>query len=179
MGFLTNIEDALLTYYNNYFDGVPMIPDYDNGPEPVGNYGVVGLTVLNQLNRGSRSTWSSGEETLTERFKQDFRILATITFYGNSCYDNAFDAQSIIKMSEAMDRLYQDNCLSIVDSSDVRRIPELRDTKYIQRASFDLTLLTSYENLSDIDWFNIVGYTGNYPEAGIQYSEYVPNQPPT
>lgn len=177
MSFLTNMENALLMFYNDYFDNVPMIPDYDNGPEPIGDYGVVGITVLNQLNKGSRSTSSKGTGALEESLKQDFRALVTITFYGDSCYDNAFEAQSIIKMSEALDKLYNENYLSIVDSTDVRRIPELRDTKYIQRATFDLTILTAYENLSDIDWFNIVGYQANYPDAGIQYNEYVPNQP--
>lgn len=174
--FLTNIENALLKLYNGHFT-IPIIPDYDNGPEPVGDYGVVGLTVINQLNRGSRSTASSSANTLTERFKQDFRVLATVTFYGNSCYDNAFEAQSIIKMSEALADLFYEDCLTVIDSSDIRRIPELRDTKYIQRASFDLTLMTSYENLSDIDWFNTVGYEANYPQQGIQSDNEVSYNP--
>lgn len=172
--FLRNVEDALTGLLNKRFD-IPIIPDFDNGPEPQGEYGVFGITTINQVNRGQRSTWSSSSNVLTERFKIDFRILATVSFYGDGAYQNSFDAYAALMNMDSLNDLYHDSCISIVDATSIRRIPELRDTKYIDRATFDITMLIGFENLTDVDWFNIVGYEASFPPSNIQYQDYVPD----
>jgi hypothetical protein len=172
---IENISLALRTVLNERFD-ILFIPDYDNGNEPVDDYATVGVTIVNQVHQ-SDSNYIVRTDTITERLKQDFRVLVTLTFYGNSAYNMAFQTQAALKMSEIKQKLFYENCLSIMDVTNIRRVPELRETKYIQRATFDATILTSYEQLSDIDWFNIVGYSADYKDTDIQYTTYVPQEP--
>ena len=174
--FMKNIEDVILEELNNRMD-IPIILDFQNSPEPDDDYGVFGLTLLNQLNRSVMST-TSQNSNLIELLKQDFRVLGTMTFYGNSCYDKAFEAQAIFRRAEVQSSLFLSHCISFIDSTSIRRVPELRDTKYRQRATFDVTLLIAYENREEIDWFNKVGYQANFPNhPDFNYEDYVPENP--
>ncbi|MBG23653.1 MAG: hypothetical protein CMF22_10045 [Idiomarinaceae bacterium] len=158
--FLQNIEDAILVTMNDYFN-IPVILEHQGGPEPTGDYGVFGLLTFNKVNRNKYNSYKSGAD-FKERIQQDYYITATLRFYGDSCYDNAFEAQSVLQLKSTQEELYTFNCISILDITNVRRLPELRDTGYIQKASFDINMLVGYEFVRDVDWFDTVSYEGEY-----------------
>lgn len=158
--FITDIEDAFLTELNTSLN-IPVIIDFQGGPEPEGDYGVLGITTFNKLHRDSNHFYDT-TDGFKERLKQDYNILLTASFYGNSAYDNAFEAQATLSYNDVIERFYTNNNISIVDITQLRRIPELRDTGYIQRATFDIEILIGFESVIDIDWFDTVDWTGEY-----------------
>ena len=160
--FITNIEDALLTVLNNYFT-IPVINDYQGGPEPQGDYGVFGITTANKIHRDNDSSYST-VDGFEERIKQDYEVVTTLRFYGDSCYDNAFEAQAVLQLRSTQEDLHYNNCISVIDVTNVRRMPELRDTDYIQKASFDLNLLIGFEFIRDADYFDTVNYNSQLDE---------------
>lgn len=158
--FITAIEDAFLTILNDYFN-TPIILDYQSGPEPTGDYGVLGISTFNKVHRNTNNFYKT-DTGFEERIKQDYEITLTVKFYGNSCYDNAFEAQASLQMIDTQDQLFTFNCISSPEITSIRRIPELRDTGYIQKASFDVTFLTAFEQVREVDWFDTVEYSGEY-----------------
>jgi len=158
--FITNIENALLTVLNDYFT-IPIILDYQGGDEPQGDYGVFGITTANKIHRDNDSSYST-VDGFEERIKQDYEVVTTLRFYGDTCYDNAFEAQAILQMRNTQEELHYNNCISVIDVNSIRRMPELRDTDYIQKASFDLNLLIGFEFIREVDWFDTVIWAGDF-----------------
>lgn len=160
MSFFSDIEDSLLTTLNSVLT-IPVIADAENGPEPSGDYGLVRLAAADKLHRNAVQTYPT-DDGMVERVKQDFLVRLTITFYGDSAYDNAFESQAILASRVVQEELFATGNLSYADITSVRRIPERRDTGLIQRASYDIKFLTGFEYIRTIDWFDKVSYSGKY-----------------
>lgn len=165
MAFVRDIEDAFLTELNNSLN-IPVIIDYGGGTEPTSDYGVLGITTFNKLHRDTRNSYKLPDGSFKERLKQDYEILMTFSFYGESCYEKSFEAQALLSSVDVLESFYTFNNISIVDITSLRRIPELRETGYIQRVTFDLNMLVGYEFIRDVDWFDTVSYEGDF-EDGI------------
>lgn len=159
--FKTNAEDALLTLLNTELD-IPVILGHENGPEPEGDYGVIYITQYTNLHRDSNHTYSSGPDTLTELTKQTMVVQFTCMFYGDTCFENAFKANGLFKSRMIQENLYWENDLALQQITQIRNIPELRETQFIPKASFDVSFLTCFQFEQDIDWFDTASYEGNY-----------------
>ena len=160
--FITAIEDAFLTRLNTRFSPTPVIIDYGGGPEPTGDYGVLGITTANKIHRDSHHFYDSGT-TFDEKIKQDYEVVLTVKFYGDTCYDNAFEAQGYLQQRNTQEDFHYNDDISIIDVTNVRRIPELRDTGYVQKASFDINLLIGFEQVqADVDYFDTVEFSGTF-----------------
>jgi len=161
--FITDMEDALYQVVSSNLN-IPVIFDYSNGPEPTVDCCVLGMTLLTKLNRDSKYFYST-PTGFEEQLKQDYEVMFTFRFYGDSCYDNAMKIQAILSMNTTQQNLHYYNDISVVDITQIRRIPELRETQYIQKASFDMNLLIGFDYIQDIDWFNTVSYEGDYKDS--------------
>lgn len=162
MAFVSDMEGAFLTELNTQFT-IPVILDYQGGPEPSGNYGVFGITTLNKVNRDNHNFYTdTSDGVFKERMKQDYEILYTLAFYGDDCYDNAMKAQALFSTRDVQSRFHYDHDISIIDVTSLRRIPELRDTGYIQRITFDLNALIGFEFISESDYYDTVEYISTY-----------------
>lgn len=161
MSFVKNILDTFTYNLNLHFTDIPIIKNYQGAPEPKGDYGALGLTTFTKLNRDSSQSYKT-DTGFEERVKQEWNVLLTLDFYGDSCYDNAFEASAWLASRDTQEILQQEGCMSILDVQGIRRIPELRDTGYIERASLDFNILIGHENIREVDWFDTVGYSGEY-----------------
>lgn len=170
MNFLRDIEDSLLLLLNDEMS-VPVIIDYSNGPEPKNDYGVLGLTINEPLHRSSVRSEPTAIG-LEEVIRQDFLLRFTIRFYGDTCYDNAFLSQAVLKSRAIQDYLYGNAHISYAGAESIRRFPEPRKTGYIQRALYDIKFLAGYEYKRTVDWFNTVSYESEYtdPNGDVAYS---------
>lgn len=162
--FLEDIEDAFHTLLNEHFS-VNIIKDYENKPEPKGDYGVFGITLFNKLHRDENEYYKT-PSSMFESVKQEFQVSMTFRFYGKSCYSLAFEAQALLQALHVQERLFYDHCISNPSITNIRRIPEKRDTIYKDKASFDLECFIGFEHDFEIDWFDTVVYEGVYKEQG-------------
>lgn len=161
MSFVQNIHDTLIYNLNQKFTTIPIIKNFESAPEPTGDYGVLGITTFTKFSRDSSQSY----KTVTgfeERVKQEWNVLITLDFYGDSCYDNAFTASAWLSSRDTQEILQKEGCLTILDVQGIRRIPELRDTGYIQRTSLDFNVLIAQETITQVDWFDTVTYSGQY-----------------
>lgn len=157
MSFIDHIQHTLLFNLNSDFD-IPIIQNYQSAPEPQGDYAALGVTTVNKLNRDTSNFYKT-DEGFAERVKQEWRVLLSLDFYGNSAYDNAFKASSWLASRTNRETLQQE-CMSVIDVDSVRRIPELRDTGYIQRCSLDFSVLAAQTTTTEVDWFETVRWKG-------------------
>src|SRR5690606_37698353 len=162
MGFVSDFEDAFLIELNNAFP-ITIILDYQGGREQTREYGVIGITTFNKLHR-DKNHFNKTVDGFEEKLNQDYNILLTVSFYGPNAYDNAFEAQALFSYEDVIEGFYETNNISIVDITQVRRMTDLRDTGYIQRATFDIETLTAFESTLDIDWFDSVRWKGRFED---------------
>lgn len=160
MPFLTDIEDTFLTELNNFLT-IPVILDFQSAPEPQGDYGVFGVTTFTKLTRDS-SRFYKTDTGFEESVRQEWNVLVTLSFYGDSCYENAFKVSAWLSSRATQEVLQQEGCMSILDVQGIRRIPELRDTGYVQRVTLDFNVLITQETINEVDWFDTVTYSGEY-----------------
>jgi len=163
MSFIRGVENAFLGRLREYVEPLEFIPDYGGGPEPKGDYGVFGITLLNKINE-NHNHYLKTDDGYKESILQDFEILSTITFYGDSCYENALETQAYLQMRDTQEDFYYNDGLSVIGTTSVSRSPELRETGYINKASYTLNMLTRYKLERDIDWFDTIEHTANYKD---------------
>ena len=159
MSLVKGIHDTLLFNLNTHFTEIPVIKNYQGYPEPNSDYGVLGVTTFTKLNRDSSQSYKT-DTGFEERVKQEWNVLLTLDFYGDSCYDNAFEASAWLASRDTQEILQQEGCMSIIDVQGIRRIPEMRDTGYIERASLDFNILIGHESIRQVDWFDTVRWEG-------------------
>lgn len=150
-----------LVYQLNQSSSIPFIKDYGNAPEPTGSYCAVGVTTMNKLGRDTVQSYPT-ETGFEERIKQDYNVLFTFSFYGDDAFERAFETQSTLSSRGFNEDLYSLGCLSLTDATTVQRVPELRDTGFINKAVFDINVLIGFEHKSEVDWFDTVSYDGDY-----------------
>lgn len=180
MAFIADIEDNLLETLNDELK-IPVIAEFEDGPEPKGDYASLRYITSDQLDRSS-SYFNKTESGFTECIRQNFLIRFNLKFFGDSCHENAFISQAILKTNTIQEHLFGISNLSYIESTAMQNIPELRDTGYIQRAIFDVKFLSGFEYTKNIDWFNTVSYEGKYvtPDGSLVLTEnhtISPNNP--
>jgi hypothetical protein len=167
MAFIRDIEDALLTLLNSELN-IPVKIAHDGSPEPVGDYAALSFTAADKIHRNTINSYET-TEGFVERLKQDFLVRFNLRFYGDSCYNNAFESQAILGTRSIQEELYTFSSLSFIEGTSIQNIPELRETRYIQRALYDFKVLTGFEYTRLTDWFDKVSYEGEYitPDGGV------------
>lgn len=158
MGVMKQVQEGFREVIIDVVD-VPVVFDYQGGPEPVGEYGTVGLRTLVEVGDSESHSHAEGEK-LFEVTKQLFLGSVTISFLGDNSYDNAMAAQARLKSRHAQYNLYQERQVAVKDVQVLRRDPEQRETKYIEKTLFTVTFYTATETSYDIDWFDSVDISG-------------------
>ena len=161
MSFVSDIDYAFRDFLNANLN-IIVKRDFDNGPEPTGDYGVVGITTINKLDRDGHHFFDDPVDGFQETIRQNYDVTLTFSFYGDSCYDNAFESQALLQLRNTQEDFHYNNNISIVDVNSIQRIPELRETVYIQRATFDIICLVGFEYKATSDYFDTVNWTGEY-----------------
>jgi hypothetical protein len=159
MSLIQHIEDSFYQAITEYVT-VPVIIDYQGGPEPVGDYGVISVDILNE-ERKAESHTKLVDDTLVEVTKESYRGMINIRFYGASSYENALKVRGSMNSRDRAGWFFSNKQIGIQQAGNLRRSPEIRDTGVIQKAIFPVFFFISYEHENEIDWFN---------EVGVEYS---------
>lgn len=165
MSLIQHIEDSFYQAIVNYVT-VPVIIDYQGGPEPVGDYGVISVDILNE-ERKAESHSKVTEATLIETTRETYRGMINIRFYGDSSYENALKVRGAMNSRDRAGWFFSNKQIGIQQAGNLRRSPEIRDTGVIQKAIFPVFFFISYEHENEIDWFDTVGYEGEVTGASV------------
>lgn len=130
-----------------------VIWNYQNGTEPSSPY--IGLHVLAQDQVGREEYSSYADETSTTdvydiKIRAIYEVTLQVNFYGSTAGDLSQKFYHNINSPYYWETLDKHN-LSIMRKTSVRNIPQLRDTKWVDGFSFDLTLSYAYDSRQVID----------------------------
>lgn len=161
--FLEVAEEGVRRLLNANLD-IYVIPDYDGNPEPVDNYGTVGIATATPIPM-DHNTSSTVDSEFKEINVKAYQVVLDINFYGPSASSYAAEALAVFGSPSQRANLHYSWGLGYVRSSGVRRIPELRETVFLPRFSFDATFTISQESIRTLDWFDTVEYEGIYEDV--------------
>ena len=114
-----------------------VIFSHQEGTEPVGTYCSLYLLSLDQVGKTSATTRLSTEQDL--EFSAPYEATVQVSFIGKDAPSICYS--SYMRLANALlNREYSQGFnLSILDKTPIRRIPQKRDTKWVEICSFDLT----------------------------------------
>lgn len=156
-----NAAQSLRIILNSNID-VIVIPDYDANPEPQGTYGTLGVSFFNQISREQNSTDTSPVDALNETLATDYEVTFDVNFYGKDASIKAMDAHSVFGFNSVKGDLHYTYGLGFMRIGNIRRVPELRSSRYVPRYTFDVTFTANHEAIRQIDYFDTVDYQGDY-----------------
>lgn len=165
MSLIQHIEDSFYQAVTQYVT-VPIIIDYQGGPEPTGDYGVISVDILNEERKAESHSKVTGT-TLIETTRETYRGMINIRFYGDSSYENALKVRGAMNSRDRAGWFFSNKQIGIQQAGNLRRSPEIRDTGVIQKAIFPVFFFISYEHENEIDWFDTVGYEGEVTGASV------------
>ena len=119
------------------YPNTPVIYDHESGGELKGTYSTVYLLNLEQVGRTSTSTrLNTGFEYF---YETPYEATVQYSFYGKDAPSVAYSSHMRMANSVLNRETSQASNMSIVRKSPVRRIPQKRETKYVEMCTYDVT----------------------------------------
>lgn len=120
-----------------------------SGTEPTIPYVVIQIIKVNQEGRTSYSTSANDTENLT--IVNHYRISAQFSFIGTLAGDMGYDFNNAINNNVVMWEAFQKYNLTPVEKSVLRRVPALRDTKWIEYENLDVVFTYAVKTTQAVD----------------------------
>lgn len=139
MSLYDDITSALYTSNKLFFPSNELIFSHQGGPEPNGSY--VGLNILrtDKIGMEDESTYASPTPTITSR--NVYEVTVRYMFIGKDSGNLAYDFEAAISNPASRFNFGYSN-LAVMRCSEVRRVPEKRDTTWVD--FFTLDVVFSY-----------------------------------
>lgn len=150
----TALREGTLVVLNDYFPTAAsknsgIIYSHTNGTEPNKPYVVIQMGSLKQVDRTSYSTFADSQENLT--IINHYEIMAQFSFVGSLAGDMAFDFQNAVSNNVVMWEAFQKFNLAPIRKSTLRRVPALRETKWIEYQNLDVTFSYAVKTTQKVD----------------------------
>lgn len=158
MSIYSEVRQALrkgtLVVLADYFPTVTaqnsgIIFSHTSGAEPSTPYVVIQIVKTIQEGRTSYSTYAGAAEKLT--IVNHYRITAQFSFIGTTAGDMAYDFDNAIFNNTVMREAFQTLNLVAVEKSNIRRVPALRDTKWIEYENLDVVFTYAVKTTQAVD----------------------------
>lgn len=147
MSYYTQLEDALYTVCAKVFDGRlatnKIMFDNSNAPEPDGDFLLIGIRDVRSLSQFSQAT-TVDEATNTLRHRKVYQVLVDFNAYGDDAYDNASRLEAQFETEDLRNTLW-DLGISVKIVGAMQRIPDLRETQYVNRGLIQVRFYFGYE----------------------------------
>lgn len=136
------------------YPNVLIINSHESGNEPTGTYGVCNILRTRKTGLASSSTLASSEDDVAYNLQVSipYECVVQYSFVGSDAGDLALYS-SMRLGSSPLNREYSSQFnLKIMEVSDPRRLPQKRDTKWVDQHTFDVrySMVLSYNQAVDI-----------------------------
>lgn len=143
-----------------------VIFSHGGGLEPSSNYCVINILENRQKGRASESTRTRQKEggTWEEQmlpFTVFYYAKVQFSFIGKDALDLGMEFHNNVTNNRQAIEAYQYKSLSPVNKTDLKRLPKLRETDYVETTVFDLDFGYSVQRYQDINWVEYIVVNGN------------------
>jgi hypothetical protein len=143
----------------------PVNYSHDNGPEPSSTYASLYILSLEQVGRTQSTSRLSTDLDL--EFQSPYNCTAQISFVGNDSTSIAYSSHMRLANAVLNREFSQFRNLSITSKTNIRRIPQKRDTQWVEICSFDITFFFISSFKQTIGAINQVVYEDPITEVEI------------
>lgn len=157
-----NLYDTLRTaLYNSskvYFPSNELIHSHQGGQEPRGTYCSINILNVDKIGMQDQSTYASGTPEL--RITNHYEVIVRYMFVGREAGDVAYEFESSIDHPAARFAFGTEN-LAIMRKSEVNRVPEKRDTTWVNNFTLDVVFSYAVYNTQSIEIIENVSWNEN------------------
>lgn len=144
-----------------------------SGSEPSTPYVVIQIVQVIQQGRTSYSSAATdAEEELT--IINHYKISVQFSFIGSTGGDMAYDFNNAVNNNVVMWEAFQKYNLSPVEKTPLRRVPVLRDTKWIEYENLDVVFTYAVKSTQAVDIVEQVVIKYAEDESDTEETLYVP-----
>lgn len=138
MNVFTELENKLYALVAPIFPDATIVIANQDGQEPSGSYGVIDVTSVDQVGREYRPTHSSISGQIVIR--SEYSCITTFRFIGPSAGDLAFNFSASLDKPTTRE-LFDKQGIAIMQKGVMRRIPQKRETQWVNYFSMDVTMM--------------------------------------
>ena len=159
MNLYEQLESSLYDVTSRLVPATTVIFSHEGGEEPRGTYISVNVLDNNRVGREYDSFDTQGADpTMSSRTERE--VLVRFLFIGQDAGDKAYEMEAKLHNEATRFILYPNN-LAVMRISEVRRVPELRDTKWIPYFVLDITFSYATTIDMDIDTIEYISWESN------------------
>jgi hypothetical protein len=141
-----------------------IIFDRTGGLEPNGDYCVINIIKNRQKGRASEATRTRQGETYLQQmlpFTVFYYAEVQFSFIGKNALELGMEFHNNVSNNRQVIEAYQYKSLSPVNKSDLKRLPKLRETDWVESSVMDLDFGYSVQRYQDINWVEYIVVNGN------------------
>lgn len=166
MNLQTAIEDGLYDSVRQILDhlgrdGVKIVFANQGGTEPKETYCLLNIIEQSRVGRVQETVGSPMHLESENWYTNYYTLSVQVSFIGSQSGDVMFDFADSVFSSRQCIEFWQKRYLGPLTHSSVRRIPQLRDTKWVENYNIDLKLSCAVQSHETIDWIEYFTYSGN------------------
>ena len=150
------VIQSLIEYFpDTTSQNAGIIFSHVNGSEPVNPYVVINVLGIEQIGKHSTSTLADPTQNILN-IRVSYEITVQFSFCGSTAGDMAQSFTQRINNNpfsfEALDR----EKLSVMRKSNIRRIPQKRDTQWVEYFNQDVVFTYTINTEQPVDWVEAV-----------------------
>lgn len=148
------LESSLYNSITQIIKNNPVIFSHQGKPEPKGTYCGINILRLNQVGREYEPTYVGEIEGTPDSYEIDSRheyeAIVRFMFVGKDAGSLAHDVDTLID-NQASRFYFGTENLAVMRRSEVRRVPQKRDTTWVENFTLDVTFSYAVETAQPID----------------------------
>lgn len=140
-----------------------VIFSHNGGLEPDGNYCVINIIDNKQSGRASEATYTKQGATWEDQslaFTVFYYAKVQFSFIGKDALDIGMEFHHNVTNNRQAIEAYQYKALSPVNKTDLKRLPKLRETDWVETAVLDIDFGYSVQRYQDINWVEYIVVNG-------------------
>ena len=155
MSFYSDLENALYDGTANSLillghTTTPVVFSNEGGVEPAETFCVINILRSQAIGRAFESTAIDPLVGLV--YTQQYEITVRFSFFGSTSGEVSYDFFENINKNRLVRNKFQEHGISPVRKTDVRRVPQLRTTTWVDSFNLDVTFGFNYKSTQLVDW---------------------------
>ena len=153
MNIYDSVKQAVYTSCKKLLPDVKLIHSHQGGQEPKGSYCALNILKADKIGMECESTFASPDQTI--KSVSVYEVTIRFMFVGNDSGNLAYSFETVADNPAA--RFYfGTESLAVMRKGEVRRVPEKRDTTWVDSFTLDVVFSYAIETILPIETIDTV-----------------------
>lgn len=158
MNLYDSLKSALYTATKTYIPDNELIHSHQGGQEPKGSYCVINILNTDRIGMSEQSSYASSSQLV--RSTSHYEVIIRYMFVGKDAGNLAYELETSIE-NPAARFAFGGESLAIMRKGEVKRVPERRDTTWVENFTLDVVFSYAVYNTQSIDTIENVSWNEN------------------